>query len=436
MEVKCKVCGTINDSSNPFCSGCFLPLHKTMEEWTNDIDDKINEQLEVKLEEKQPVEVTPFEELSDEVMEPELETDENPVEEITEEVENVEVPTEEKLEIDDSLEETIDELEPMEEVNSIENEEKIEEEPIITPYEEPKNIENTMAMTTPVTENKAVEEYKDDLRAVSIVKEDNVEKDDFVSEKGPTSYILKFDFILFLLSVAFTLIYGTEINDTSNILFGALSTILFSAVALFATFRKAKPMEDTTNKILLSIFITVILFEIVFRSILIYNSSIYYLYIYVFIALLYILVSIMIVNAISRSIRKNKNELEPSKFVSKLNIITLVIIVILAVVGYVSKDKEILINGNEQITVDQTKEVPQELYTYIDMLNQTIVSNIQNDENYEIPEAVTDATFGNPEIELQEVNLKIDEYGTVSSGTIKYNDSKYIYESGVILVQD
>ena len=117
----------------------------------------------------------------------------------------------------------------------------------------------------------------------------------------------------------------------------------------------------------------------------------------------------MIVNAISRSIRKNKNELEPSKFVSKLNIITLVIIVILAVVGYVSKDKEILINGNEQITVDQTKEVPQELYTYIDMLNQTIVSNIQNDENYEIPEAVTDATFGNPEIELQEVNLKIDE---------------------------
>ena len=70
------------------------------------------------------------------------------------------------------------------------------------------------------------------------------------------------------------------------------------------------------------------------------------------------------------------------------------------------------------------------------MLNQTIVSNIQNDENYEIPEAVTDATFGNPEIELQEVNLKIDEYGTVSSGTIKYNDSKYIYESGVILVQD
>ena len=144
----------------------------------------------------------------------------------------------------------------------------------------------------------------------------------------------------------------------------------------------------------------------------------------------------MILNAISRSIRKIKNELEPSKFVSKLNIITLVIIVILAVVGYVSKDKEILINGNEQITVDQTKEVPQELYTYIDMLNQTIVSNIQNDENYEIPEAVTDATFGNPEIELQEVNLKIDEYGTVSSGTIKYNDSKYIYESGVILVQD
>ena len=105
MEVKCKVCGTVNDSMNPFCKGCFLPLHKTMEEWTNDIEDKINEQLEVKLEEKQPNEVTPYEELSDEVMEPELETDDNPIEEIKEEIDNVEIPTEENLNIDDSLEE-------------------------------------------------------------------------------------------------------------------------------------------------------------------------------------------------------------------------------------------------------------------------------------------------------------------------------------------
>jgi Ca2+/Na+ antiporter len=195
-------------------------------------------------------------------------------------------------------------------------------------------------------------------------------------------------------------------------------------------------MENVTNKILSSVFMTVFLFEVIFRSILIYNSSIYYLYIYVFVALVYLLVSIMIVNAISRSIRKNKNEFEQSKFVSKLNTFTLILVVILAGVGYFTKEKAILINGSQQASVDQTKEVPQELNTYIEALNQTIISNIQNDANYQIPEEITDVTFGNPEIELQEVNLKIDEYGTVSSGTMKYKDFKYIYESGVILVQD
>ena len=45
MEVKCKVCGTINDSENKFCKGCFIPLHKTMEEWTKTIEDKVNDEL-------------------------------------------------------------------------------------------------------------------------------------------------------------------------------------------------------------------------------------------------------------------------------------------------------------------------------------------------------------------------------------------------------
>lgn len=435
MEVKCKVCGTVNDSMNPFCKGCFLPLHKTMEEWTNDIEDKINEQLEVKLEEKQPNEVTPYEELSDEVMEPELETDENPIEEIKEEIDNVEIPTEENLNIDDSLEEQDTTIafaeDSVDDTNLVDQK---NDDPIVTPYEEPENIENTIALITPVTEKKNVDEYKDDLRAVAILKDED-EKESFVIEKDPISYILKFDFILFVLSVAFAYIYGIELNDTTNILYNVLTTIVFSAISMFIVFRKAQPIEHNLNKTLLGIFITTIIFEVLFRSIQLYESEIYYLYFYIFIAVLYMLISIMIVNAISRSIRKNKNELEQSKFVSQLNIVALVIIVILSAVGYISKDRQIMIPGKNQITVDQAAEVPEELNAYITKINDTIVSNIQNDGNYKIPEEITDVTFGNPEIELQDVNLKIDEYGTVSSGTIKYNDVKYIYESGIILVQ-
>ena len=139
MEVKCKVCGTINDSMNPFCSGCFLPLHKTMEQWTQDVENKINDELETKFDLEPKEEVTPFDELSDAVMEPELEIDDIPVEKIEEELENIEVPTEEKLEEDEQKD--------LQEIEKV-------EESIPTPYEEPANLENTIAMITPVTEKK------------------------------------------------------------------------------------------------------------------------------------------------------------------------------------------------------------------------------------------------------------------------------------------
>ena len=50
-----------------------------------------------------------------------------------------------------------------------------------------------------------------------------------------------------ILSLIFTFIFGIKINDTTNILFGALSTILFSAIAIFITFKRDLPKKNEIN---------------------------------------------------------------------------------------------------------------------------------------------------------------------------------------------
>ena len=289
---------------------------------------------------------------------------------------------------------------------------------------------NAMPYTAgPIQSGKNIGDIKNELQDVSIIKQNDL------SDKGKSaiSLTIKFDLILIILSLAFTFIYGTNINDTTNILFGALSTILFSAIAIFITFRKNVPKEKETNKTYILIFTTMTLFELILRNVLFYTSSFSAIYAYIFISVLYILISIMILNAISRFVRKNRNEVESSKFISRMNIIVLVIIAILVVIGVVVRN-----NSTQEVESNPdpiTVIVPDELYSYIETINDTIISNIQNDENYEIPESITDPNFVDAGIEIDEVSLKIDEYGTVESGEVKYNGISYRYREKTFIAQ-
>lgn len=388
MEVKCKVCGTINDINNQFCRGCFLPLHKTMEEFTKDIEDKVNEDLN-KIE------------VSDEttVLEP-----------------IVPIPVKnEKVELEESTNIKT------EEINEADNLEET------TAEELPQDLNKTIRINTPI-DTKEVNDIKDDLHAVSLVKDE--EEFEKTNEKSPFGLALTFDVILISLSLIFTYFYGIKIDNTTSILYGALSTILFASIAMFLVFKSDAPSDKNANSTLMLVYVTMILFEVAFRIYLLYISNFIYLYIYIFVSIIYILITIMIVNGINRFMRKNKNTLEPSKFVSSLNLVTLLLIALFVGAGLWTKKTEYKIS--ELLPKNETKvsfDLHEELQNYIASINNKILENINNDPNYKIPELIDKTDFVETDLEIESVNLAVDDYGTVSSGEIKYNGVVYKYKA-------
>ena len=418
MEVKCKVCGTINDSKNPFCKGCFIPLHRTMEEYTKDIEDKVNENLKnIEVIDDKTTVLSPIDQITEDKLDEtsnissindtiSLDDIRNTNAEITE---AVTIPKEEEV------------MPPVKE--------SVYQKPIGMETMEINDLKQQLSDLNIVSEQ-TVELPKVEEPKVEVPKEHEFKElkiKNYTKEKNAISLTITFEIILIACSLIFSYFYGFVINDNSNILFGALSTILFSAIATFITFRSVVPKESEINKTLLLIFIITILFEGIFRSYQLYKSEIFYLYYYIFIIVLYVLVDIMIINTISKFVRKNKNESEPSKYVQSVNFIVLIIVVLLAVLGLITKNNNIQIQGTSN--TDIAISVPEELYTYIDLINAKILENIQNDENYEMPTNITETDFIESDIQIDALSLNIDEFGTVSSGQISYDGHTYHYSN-------
>ena len=398
MEVKCKVCGTINDSENKFCKGCFIPLHKTMEEWTKTIEDKVNDELK---EEKVTDETT--------LLDP---VDMNIWENIPLEKEEVikTTPDIEKDTLDDKTTDILN-LNPVDEikVETVNNE-----------------LDKTIRINTPIS-TKHVDDIKKDLNNLSIVSH----KEDNPNIKSPFALAFKFDLILILLTGIFTYIYGVQIDSNQDILYGALATFLISAVATLLTFSKNYPSDNDLNQTFIIIFTTVILFELASRSIQLYYAGINYLYYYVFVYVIYILITILIMNTINKFIRNNKKDYITSKFISGLNIFTLIIVFILLIIGAWAKKTNYVVIEKKSLVDDESLVelvLPDELKEYIDSINNKLQTNIQNDPNYEIPVLIDEVNFVDNKLEIEAVNLAIDDYGTVASGEIKYNGKVYKYQ--------
>ena len=395
MEVKCKVCGTINDSENKFCKGCFIPLHKTMEEWTKTIEDKVNDELK---EEKVTDETT----LLDQV-------DMNIWENIPLEKEEVKktTPDIEKDTLDDKTTDILN-LNPVDEikVETVNNE-----------------LDKTIHINTPIS-TKHVDEIKKDLNNLSIVSD----KDDNPNIKSPFALAFKFDLIFIILTGLFTYFYGIKIETNQDIVYSALATFLISGISTILTFKKHYPSNKDLVQTLMIIFTTIILFECASRSILLYNAGINYLYYYVFVYVIYILITIVTVNAINRFIRSNNKEYD-SNFISKLNSFCLFITLILIVIGaYAKKTNYVVIEKTIDDDTTISYELPSELNDYITSINNKIIENTNNSADYKIPELITDKHFVDTDLDIESVSLAVDDYGTVSSGEIKYNGVVYKYK--------
>ena len=394
MEVKCKVCGTINDSENKFCKGCFIPLHKTMEEWTKTIEDKVNDELKE--------EVTDETTLLDQV-------DMNIWENIPLEKEEVikTTPDIEKDTLDDKTTDILN-LNPVDEikVETVNNE-----------------LDKTIHINTPIS-TKHVDEIKKDLNNLSIVSD----KDDNPNIKSPFALAFKFDLIFIILTGLFTYFYGIKIETNQDIVYSALATFLISGLSTILTFKKHYPSNKDLVQTLMLIFTTIILFECASRSILLYNAGINYLYYYVFVYVIYILITIVTVNAINRFIRANNNEYD-SNFISKLNSFCLFITLILIVIGaYAKKTNYVVIEKTIDDDTTISYELPSELNDYITSINNKIIENTNNSADYKIPELITDKHFVDTDLDIESVSLAVDDYGTVSSGEIKYNGVVYKYK--------
>ena len=364
MEVKCKVCGTINNSDNPFCKGCFLPLHKTMQEWTRDIENKINSKLTEETVDKTTV----------------LHGDVIPTGKIIEEGKTIIMP-----EVD----------------------------------------EKTIYKMEKVIEPKEVDNIKEDLKSLSIINhEEKFDK----NEKSPFSLAFKFNFILIFLTGIFTYFYGLKIDTNQDILYGALATMLISSIAIVLTFYKNYPSKDNISQTLSIIFVTVILIEMAFRSILLYNAGINYLYYYLFVYVVYILITIMIINAINKFIRRNIDC--TSNFISKLNVFTIIFIIIILLVAAWAKNTNYQVIKKDLVDDETTVEynLPEELKVYISSINNKIYDSINSDPNYKIPVLIDDVNFVDNSIGVEKISLSVDEYGTVSSGDLKYNGIVYKYK--------
>lgn len=394
MEVKCKVCGTINDSENKFCKGCFIPLHKTMEEWTKTIEDKVNDELKE--------EVTDETTLLDQV-------DMNIWENIPLEKEEVikTTPDIEKDTLDDKTTDILN-LNPVDEikVETVNNE-----------------LDKTIHINTPIS-TKHVDEIKKDLNNLSIVSD----KDDNPNIKSPFALAFKFDLIFIILTGLFTYFYGIKIETNQDIVYSALATFLISGISTILTFKKHYPSNKDLVQTLMIIFTTIILFECASRSILLYNAGINYLYYYVFVYVIYILITIVTVNAINRFIRANNKEYD-SNFISKLNSFCLFITLVLIVIGaYAKKTNYVVIEKTIDDDTTISYELPSELNDYITSINNKIIENTNNSADYKIPELITDKHFVDTDLDIESVSLAVDDYGTVSSGEIKYNGVVYKYK--------
>ncbi len=405
MEVKCNVCGTMNDTRNKFCKGCFIPLHKTVGEWNRDLENKVNKALADKITD----ETTLLDKVDINIWD-NIPHENDDVNKVTPDIESS---------LDDTK--TTDKEESLDNTADVLNINPVE---IETSHNDDLLDNDIVHINTPIS-TKEVDDIKNDLDNLSIINNKEVN----MNEKSAFALSFKFNLILIVLTGLFTYFYGIKIDTNQDIVYSALATFLISGLATILTFKNHYPSNKDVVQTLMLIYITFILFECALRSILLYNAGINYLYYYIFVYVIYILIAIVTINAINRFIRTNNSNYN-NNFISKLNSFSLIVTLLLIIFGGVAKNKNYtvieksLIDNNTSVEY----ELPSELLDYITSINNKIIENTNNDANYKAPELITDKNFVETNLEIEDVSLAIDDYGTVSSGEIKYNGKVYKYK--------
>ena len=365
MNIKCKVCGTVNNNNDAFCKGCFLPLHKTLEEWTQTLEDKVNAELNSQPE----IKVEP------------VQTNEQPI-------------------INDFR--TV-QTEQHDDLRAVQIEESVNDDLRAVQMEEPINVGG-------------------DLRTVTFTEDSK--KQIKKEQKSYIPYVLRFDVLFIIMTLAFTYFYGIKLDSSVDIMLGVVTTIVFGVVTSLLTFRKV-PVNVNQIKMCKMTLFSIIIFELAIRFFMLYKASFMYIHVFIFIGIVYLLIAILILNFISKLLNNDEVKI----YIPRLNITVLLMIVMLTAFGVLAKMNNIRIDYDEYTgEVVSMEEIPDEVKDYITSIDNKIITNLQNDTNYEIPKKITDKNFVKGDSKITAVDLTIDEFGTVQSGTIIYDNVTYIYK--------
>lgn len=482
MEIKCKVCGTINDGETNFCKGCFVKLdienpdvvsynpkeneisasiiEKEESNILWDNKDIVNNELPV-IEELKSEEVQ-FKPIEEDYIPFALEEQNNqefkPINDIDVVKEDLVTEFEVMKDADNLNIEEIDEdlnVEPiLEEINENEVVEKVEDnEPIIESLnDDVKSVDNLNQQNEEIIEPvetipEVWEEVKSELPELDMSEfEDKDAWNEEIEEKEikenleyltPSKLFLKF----LLNCLIFGVIFGAlcigfrylltslfEMGNKAELIFIVMSSITSIVTLLISTdrtFKKHLPLATKINSTSFTLLFLVALPYLLIK--LAYNLYIGTTFVIFLILIALTLVILTIFFNYMRTLIRNKHSIKSDdKTVLIYGVFSILLVAITLFGVYSYKDKDYNISFNILFNDSENVELAR---TYILEVEKSILKNKNEIDGYEIPDKIENVEFAVIDGNRPDgMVLYIDDNGKVISGTIIIGQNVYSYD--------
>lgn len=478
MEIKCDICGTINDGSTNFCKGCFQKLNAERKQ--NIVsEEKITNVIESEKERDIPwnndeLDETPIENSVPEIDDWEMESvnDDTKIEEVDEsskdnqpvetgalpvdsdeeEINNPALPEDEQINTtNENEEESTSDIEPVDEdINSdeLENTEDVKEE----------SLSEDISVNSNELEDNALEEI---IEPIAELEEEDTKSEDIVDDwssdpveteennKKEPKFILKFA-LIYILSMI--IIFGILImtikylnnvfdNETSDIVsfaiyrLAALCTLL---IATKLTFKAQVPKIDDLNKVTFKILGFIAIPSILIQLFVLGFIKNTKVLMFIVGAMLSLIILVIFFSYIRNIIKRKSNENIDDKVFFVYGIINIILIIGLLGFGFYARGNNLnmpKINFLYSLFND-TKADKEVIQKFINQVQLNILEYQVEYENYVLPSKIDDVNYAAyDEYVPDEIDLKLNNEGAILNGTIKYHGITYHYDGEKIKVK-
>lgn len=259
-----------------------------------------------------------------------------------------------------------------------------------------------------------------------------------ITEKSAIELYFKFIlfYILFSIILSFIESFFTTLFKFDNIwIINLILSILTYVLSVNSTFKLEVPKNNKKDVLLLGIFLTMSISEIVIRCLSLYIDGFYLIYNYCLVSIVYLISSLILINYINYMISKNLKEKVKSNFIFIFNIIIFIVILGTLLFGIYAKNNDLNFNtlmfnsAVEEEAIDPFDS----MYEFIDESEKEIMINML-DLNYQVPSVIDNVNFVNVgDDKIEKVNLEVSEDGTITSGEFIYDGKTYTYNGNKLV---